>query len=75
MALLCIQTALKDDLWCTTAMLVDDTTLWLPVDHFHSNKADAGDSSYYVTKLKTAKQQLQPVPASHHSHKAGLHQQ
>ena len=68
--LLGICTTLKDDLHYTTAELVYGTTLRLPGEFFDTSCANNAvpDPLCYVTKLKTAMQQLKAVlPRQHHN--------
>ena len=69
--LLGIRTTLKDDLHCTTAELVYGTTLRLPGEFFDTSCANNAvpDPMCYVTKLKTAMQQLKAVPLRQHHNK------
>ena len=62
--LLGIHTTLKEDLNCTAAELVYDTTLRLPGKYFDNSKSDTNTSnlSNYATKLKLIKQHLKVIP-------------
>ena len=59
LVLLCISTALKEDLKCTTAELVYGTILRLPAEFFDSSSSsDELDPGNYVTQLKNTMQRL-----------------
>ena len=60
--LLGIQTALKDDLQCTTAEFVYITTLCLPGKIFTTTSNSCDDPSSYVTRLKASMSQVKPPP-------------
>ena len=63
MVLLGIRTALKEDLQHTAAELVYGTTLWLPGEFFDSTQDNNTTNPVsYVTRLKTAMQELQAPP-------------
>lgn len=63
LVLLGIRTAIKQDLYCTTAELVYGTTLHLP-GQFFSNSQTVGtpDPTEYVTRLKSSMTQLKATP-------------
>ena len=69
--LLGIRTTLQDNLLCMIAELVYGTTLRLPGEFFNTSYANSAvpDPVCYVTKLKTAMQQLKAIPPRQHSNK------
>ena len=71
MVLLCIRTALKEDLHYTAAELVYGTTLRLPAEFYDSSSSNNLDPVSYVARLKATMQQLRATPRRPHSqHKA-----
>ena len=61
-----IRCSLKEDLGCSAAELVYGTTLRIPGEFFISVD-DIPDPLSYVSRLRSAMQQLRPQPPQHHS--------
>ena len=71
LALLGIRTSYKEDLLCTTAELVYDTSLHLPGEFFTSHDGTGTDPDSYVTHLKDAMRALRCTPPRHPSQVQG----
>ncbi|GFX44836.1 integrase catalytic domain-containing protein [Trichonephila clavipes] len=63
--LLGLRASLKEDILCTPAELVFETTIRLPGEMFDSSKPD-DDVVNFVSKLKSYMQSLHPKPPKHH---------